>query len=97
MLSICIRHYSHKVLVFGEYEGSYCSSLSRTYATYFSSIVISATTNFCLTQYLFFTHFQAWILTMLWTGIFNYFMLKASWKSGGGAEKIEAGSEKAIV
>lgn len=81
ILSICIRHYSHKVLVFGDYEGTYCSSLTKTYVTYFSSIVISIVTNYSLTAYFFLTHFQAWITTMLWTGIFNYFMLKATWRS----------------
>lgn len=81
ILSIWIRHYSHRLLVFGEYEGTYCSSLSRTYLTYSSSIIISMVTNHLLVNYLMMTHRVAWIITMLWTGIYNYFMLKSSWRS----------------
>jgi hypothetical protein len=29
-----------------------------------------------------FSHKEAWLLTMLWTGILNYFLLKSAWKSG---------------
>mmetsp|Transcript_43340 Transcript_43340/g.86108 ORF Transcript_43340/g.86108 Transcript_43340/m.86108 type:complete len:153 (+) Transcript_43340:80-538(+) len=81
IMSIWIRHYSHRLLVFGEYEGTYCSSLSRTYLTYSSSIVISMMTNHFLVNYMMFSHRAAWLVTMLWTGIFNYFMLKSSWRS----------------
>jgi hypothetical protein len=81
IMSIWIRHYSHRLLVFGEYEGTYCSSLSRTYLTYSSSIVISMLTNHFLVNYMMTSHKVAWIITMLWTGIFNYFMLKSSWRS----------------
>ena len=38
--SICLRHISHKYLVFGDYEGTYCQSLSKVYLAYLSSIVI---------------------------------------------------------
>jgi hypothetical protein len=80
-ISICIRHSSHRFIVFGEYEGSYFASLCRTYATYSSSIVLSMVTNHLLVNQLFLTHKQAWIITMLWTGVYNYFMLKASWRT----------------
>ena len=80
-ISIFIRHYSHRIIVFGEYEGSYCSSLARTYLTYSSSIVISMVCNHLLVNYAGLQHREAWIVTMLWTGIYNYFMLKASWNS----------------
>ena len=79
-ISIVVRHYSHRLLVFGEYEGTYCMSLARTYLTYSSSIMISMITNHLLVSVLNFTHRQAWIVTMLWTGIYNYFMLRASWR-----------------
>lgn len=79
--SVGIRHYSHKQLVFGDYDGTYCTSLSRTYLTYSSSIILSLITNHIITTYLQLSHLHAWIITMLWTGIYNYFMLKASWKS----------------
>lgn len=38
--SICLRHVSHRYLVFGEYEGTYCQSLARVYMAYLSSIVL---------------------------------------------------------
>lgn len=78
--SIFVRHSSHRVLVFGEFEGSYCYSLSRTYFTYSSTIVISMITNHIIVEILLFSHRDAWLITMLWTGLYNYFMLKASWK-----------------
>lgn len=81
IISIWIRHYSHRLLVFGEYEGTYCSSLSRTYLTYSSSIIISMFSNHFIVNYLLLSHRTAWVVTMLWTGIFNYFMLKSSWRS----------------
>lgn len=80
ILSIWVRHYSHKLLVFGDYEGTYCSSLTRTYMTYSSSIILSMVTNRLLVTVFFLTHQQAWFVTMLWTGIYNYFMLKSSWR-----------------
>ena len=78
-ISIIIRHFSHRLLVFGEFEGTYCNSLTRTYMTYSSSIVISMLTNHLIVSFLNYSHRTAWIITMLWTGIYNYFMLKASW------------------
>ena len=80
-LSITLRHSSHRLLVFGEFEGTYCSSLLRTYMTYSTSIVVSMITNHVLCSFLNFSHQFAWIVTMLWTGIYNYFALKASWRS----------------
>jgi putative flippase GtrA len=79
-LSIIVRHSSHRLLVFGDYEGSYCMSLARTYLTYSSSIMISMITNHLLVAFLELTHQQAWIITMIWTGVYNYFMLRASWR-----------------
>ena len=78
-ISIVIRHFSHRLLVFGEFEGTYCTSLTRTYMTYSSSIVISMLTNHLIVEFFNYSHRTAWIITMLWTGIYNYFMLKASW------------------
>ena len=90
-LSIALRHSSHRLLVFGEYEGSYWSSLGRTYLTYSSSIVLSMITNHLIISFFALTHKQAWLITMLWTGLYNYFMLKASWchstTAAGNSEK----------
>mmetsp|Transcript_3247 Transcript_3247/g.4632 ORF Transcript_3247/g.4632 Transcript_3247/m.4632 type:complete len:162 (+) Transcript_3247:51-536(+) len=92
IMSIMIRHYSHRILVFGEYEGSYCSSITRCYATYSSSIVMSLIMNHVIVTYFYFTHIQAWVITMLWTGIFNYFMLKATWRKD--SKGVSATKEK---
>ena len=78
--SIAVRHYSHTLLVFGQYEGTYCSSLSRTYLTYSTSIVLSMVSNHFIVAFLNLGHLYAWLITMIWTGILNYFLLKASWK-----------------
>jgi len=80
ILSIWVRHFSHRILVFGDYEGTYLASLMRTYLTYSSSILISMVTNHFIVSFLMFTHREAWVITMLWTGLYNYFMLKASWR-----------------
>jgi putative flippase GtrA len=80
-LSIVIRHSSHRLLVFGEFEGTYWSSLMRTYMTYSTSIVVSMITNHVLCSFLHFSHRVAWVVTMLWTGIYNYYALKANWKN----------------
>jgi hypothetical protein len=37
------------------------------------------TTNFLLTNYAQLTHQQAWFVTMIWIGAYNYCMLKANW------------------
>ena len=77
-ISIIVRHFSHRLLVFGEFEGTYCTSLTRTYMTYSSSIVISMLTNHLIVSFLNYSHRTAWIITMLWTGIYNYIMLNSS-------------------
>lgn len=79
--SIMIRHTSHRYLVFGEFEGTYCASLGRTYLTYSTSIVLSMLSNHVISNTLGFSHYQAWFITMLWTGVLNYFLLKASWNA----------------
>lgn len=99
-LSIVVRHYSHRLLVFGEYEGTYCMSLARTYLTYSSSIMISMITNHFLVSLLEFTHQQAWVVTMIWTGVLNYFMLRASWRvtpRGGALSTAGEPPEKALA
>ena len=81
ILSIILRHSSHRLIVFGEFEGSYCYSLSKTFGAYAASIILSITTNHILSVYFNVPHRNAWLLTMLWTGLFNYFMLKKSWRA----------------
>jgi hypothetical protein len=99
-VSIMIRHFSHKYIVFGDYDGSYCTSLGRTYLTYSSSIVISTIANHCFMTYFLLSHKQAWVITMLWTGLYNYFMLKRNWKGikkENNSDKIENDEENSLI
>lgn len=79
-LSIILRHSSHRLIVFGDYEGTYCMSLGRTYMAYSSAIVISMFANHQLVAFFGLSHRHAWLATMLFTGIYNFFVLKASWR-----------------
>jgi hypothetical protein len=63
--------------------------------TYSSSIVISMLTNHLIVSFLNYSHRTAWIITMLWTGIYNYFMLKASWGRKSVSSNISSGTEVA--
>ena len=83
--SISFRHTSHRYLVFGDYIGGYWSSLGRMYAGYSIIIVLSTIFNFIMTRYAKLPHYVAWIITLLWTGIVNYFILKRLWTFGGGS------------
>lgn len=93
ILSIWVRHYTHKTLVFGDYEGTYWASLWRLYVAYFGSIVLSGVTNSMMVNNLGLTHMQAWVITMLWTGILNYFMIRGTWK-GTAADKEKVLSDE---
>lgn len=90
--SIFLRHYSHRMLVFGEYDGTYWGSLGKMYLTYSSSIVISAVTNHILAKYFHLPHRAAWLVTMLWIGLYNYFMLKSVWRKPNAEQTAAAAS-----
>mmetsp|Transcript_5963 Transcript_5963/g.8854 ORF Transcript_5963/g.8854 Transcript_5963/m.8854 type:complete len:125 (-) Transcript_5963:245-619(-) len=81
--SIIFRHTSHRYLVFGDYVGGYCRSLGRMYGGYSIIIVLSTLFNVVMTKVLMISHYTAWIVTLLWTGIVNYFILKHIWSFGG--------------
>lgn len=87
-VSVAFRHTSHRYLVFGDYVGGYWNSLGRMYAGYSIIIVLSTLFNIFMTHYLQLAHYVAWVVTLLWTGIVNYFILKKLW-SFGGKEKEE--------
>lgn len=84
-LSIPCRHVLHRYLVFGNYIGGYYHSLGRMYCAYSIIIVLSTIFNKVINTYIQF--FQSkevnfifiFILTLLWTGIVNYFILKKIW------------------
>ncbi|KAG7345875.1 GtrA-like protein [Nitzschia inconspicua] len=82
-LSIVFRHTTHRYLVFGDYVGGYWKSLGRMYAGYSIIIVLSTLFNIFMTKYIQVPHAYAWIITLLWTGIVNYFILKKLWSFGG--------------
>ena len=89
---ICVsfRHTTHRYLVFGDYVGGYWRSLGRMYAGYSIIIVLSTMFNVVMTKYIKVPHSLAWLFTMLWTGIVNYFILKKLWSFGGSAgDKIK--------
>mmetsp|Transcript_18871 Transcript_18871/g.52705 ORF Transcript_18871/g.52705 Transcript_18871/m.52705 type:complete len:241 (-) Transcript_18871:239-961(-) len=81
--SIVFRHTTHRYLVFGDYVGGYWRSLGRMYAGYSIIIVLSTIFNFIVTKTSNIPHVVTWILTMLWTGIVNYFILKKLWSFDG--------------
>jgi hypothetical protein len=82
-LSVFFRHTSHRYLVFGDYVGGYRASLMRMYAGYSVIIVLSTVFNLLMTRMASVSHYMAWIATLLWTGIANYFILKKLWSFGG--------------
>lgn len=82
-LSIVARHTTHRYLVFGMYVGGYYNSLLRMYGGYSIIIVLSTIFNILMTKVASISHYVAWIITLLWTGIVNYFILKKLWSFGG--------------
>lgn len=83
-LSVIFRHSSHRYFVFGDYVGGYWASLGRMYGGYSIIIVLSTIFNIFMTRVATFSHYVAWIMTLLWTGVANYFILKKLWSFGGG-------------
>jgi len=73
-LSIIARHTSHRYFVFGMYVGGYYHSLCRMYGGYSFNIV--------MTKSYHVPHYVAWVFTLLWTGVVNYFILKKLWSFG---------------
>ena len=88
--SIVFRHTTHRYLVFGDYVGGYWKSLGRMYAGYSIIIVLSTIFNYVIQKKLDVPHEIAWILTLLWTGIVNFMILKKLWSFDGSKKKDEA-------
>ena len=82
-MSIAIRHSFHRYLVFGAYQGGYYRSLGRMYLGYSIIIAISTVFNIYMTKVFLLSHYLAWVITLLWTGIVNYFILKKLWSFNG--------------
>lgn len=96
-LSIIFRHSSHRYIVFGDFEGTYCTSLGRTYMAYAASILLSMVANHFIVDIFKISHAHAWLVTMIWTGIVNYFILRASWKPKSKDERIVDSKSKSSV
>ena len=84
VLSIVPRHSALKVMCFGQYVGGYYHSLLRMYFGMSASIVLSTICSYCMTKWWGVAHYVAWIVTLIWTGVVNYFVLKKCWSFGGG-------------
>jgi putative flippase GtrA len=80
--SISVRHTTHRYFVFGDYVGGYRRSLQRMYMAYSVTIVLSTLLNFLLSRVLSVHVFVLALLTMAWTGVANYFILKFFWNIG---------------
>ena len=81
-MSIVVRHSSHRYFTFGAYVGGYWRSLGRMYAGYSISIALSTAFNVAMAKNGV-PHYVAFVFTLLWTGIVNYFILKRLWSFGG--------------
>jgi hypothetical protein len=88
-LSIVVRHTFHRYLVFGAHVGGYFGSLLRMYLGYSISLILSTVFDYVMVDMMDLPHYVAWAVTLLWTGAFNYFMLKRCWKIGGAPVKAK--------
>ena len=52
------------------------------YTGYSIIIVISTIFNILMTKVALIDRYVAWVITLLWTGIVNYFILKKLWSFG---------------
>eukprot|EP00566_Odontella_aurita_P024084 CAMPEP_0113585550 /NCGR_PEP_ID=MMETSP0015_2-20120614/33764_1 /TAXON_ID=2838 /ORGANISM="Odontella" /LENGTH=108 /DNA_ID=CAMNT_0000490809 /DNA_START=287 /DNA_END=613 /DNA_ORIENTATION=+ /assembly_acc=CAM_ASM_000160 len=63
------------------------------YGGYSVIIVLSTTFNFVATSAAGLAHYVAWVVTLLWTGVANYFILKKLWSFGGKSVDRKGGKE----
>lgn len=89
-LSILFRHSTHRYLVFGNYVGGYWNSLLRMYCGYSVSIVLSTAFNVIVIRKGSVGHYPAFVFTLLWTGIVNFFILKKLWSFSGGKDTMKS-------
>jgi hypothetical protein len=72
----------------GDYVGGYRNSLYRMYAAYSISLILSTLFNIIMTKAMALPHYVTWIVTLLWTGIANYFILKKTWTYGSSSSTV---------
>jgi len=75
MCSIAWQHSLHRYIVFGS-QGNFWKSLFWTYISYTLSLILSTVANDVLTMSLGVNHRVAWVLTLVATGVLNFFTLK---------------------
>jgi len=80
LLSIVWQHSLHRYLVFGA-TGNYWKTLMWTYVSYTLSLVLSSVLNYVLADQLSLNHRIAFVLTLLLTGILNFFTLKSAFEA----------------
>jgi len=88
--SIGFRHSSHRYLVFGEYNGTYYESLVRMYISYTFVVLLSTAFNVVMVRTMRLGWMYAWVITLVWTGGVNYFIIKQLWGVGGEFRKGES-------
>lgn len=77
LTSIAWQHSLHRVLVFGT-GGSFWRSLVWTYVSYTAALILSTLMNDALTQYAGVAHRYAWGITLIATGVLNYYTVKSA-------------------
>ena len=93
VLTIALRHETHRIFVFGAYEGSYFTNLGKMYLTYFTTITASIFLRSFLARVaeglpgVMLEHLSArnwgYLGTVAFTGVFSYVSLKKSWGAKG--------------
>jgi hypothetical protein len=74
LLSIWLQHFLHSTLVYG-WVTSYWKGLVATYAGYSGSLIASVPINAGLVNGVGLEAGQAWLATLIVTGVANYFLL----------------------
>jgi hypothetical protein len=87
-VSIIPRHTALKIMCFGNYVGGYYASLGRMYFGMSFTIALSTVFNYIMTKWMGVAHYVAWLATLIWTGVVNYFILKKLWTFGVDERKI---------
>ena len=80
MMSIWWQHALHRYMVFGA-EGPYWNSLIWTYVAYTLSLLLSTGGNFFLASVLGLNHQISFLVSLVGTGVLNYFTVSEAFKT----------------
>jgi hypothetical protein len=92
IISILWQHSLHRLLVFGT-SAPYVSSLLKVYVAYALSIASSSVINFLLVAYVGASHRQAWVLTLVITGVLNMYTVKTAFEPATAATAVDADAD----